>query len=459
MFYDERIELEKGKLCQSILILTVCFSLPYWLLHALYVYKNITLQHPLPLLALDAAVGITSLALLTVGLCRNRGSDEREQFQRYRYYSRVMPIFIAVVSFFCAVMLPLQEHLSILQQFSIYAVDEILEPLLFLVGSYSFYRLKKREIYCNYRFMESEHYYRQVWKNIGKFSLLLLGSFAVSMVTLALLPQLAAIAPTLLFRADAENLLHSALITLARCVSFLLGGSLLYLLLSFLERESYRKLSGLSRSVCICSVVLIGIYLLHILYSFLMMHLSAYSSQLSFPMYTYLPNIAYWLKTALVMFLVYFSYEYQRQKPSRGIRWGCMCILLTVVGTSIFSQYHSKLIGIFLREWMQNPDFMHWYNIALQLKNYLILLLCLSGGICILLTLIRDHVLSHWNLAMLPVAVAGFAVYIVLETSEASLEVRNCFSVTFILLLLCCFSFLIFQVTKHCNRISEESEA
>ncbi len=131
MFYDERIEMEKGKICQGILFLTVAFALPYWALHSLYVFSLPMVQLRFLQVALDGIITVTALILLTVGLLRIRGTDEREQFERYRWYSRVMPIYLAVIAVSTAILLPLQRHSSLYPQYAIYSVTEILEPLTF----------------------------------------------------------------------------------------------------------------------------------------------------------------------------------------------------------------------------------------------------------------------------------------------------------------------------------------
>ncbi len=452
MFYDERIEKEKGKICQNAMALTVAFALPYWVLHTLYVIKTLIPVSPFLLVTLDGIIVLAGLVLLTVGLLRNRGNDEREQVERYRYYSRVTPWYLGLVGLCYAVLLPMGQPTALLQQYDPYGLDRILEPLAFVVGIYLFYSLKKREIYFNYSMMEEDRYYPRVWKNIGKFALWLLAGLAISLTTLALLSWIGLQSSQLFFLLlKEEGMGIIALKMLGKYLGLLVGGSVLYLFLSFLERESYKKLTGPSRAAGWSLVVTAGLYGLNWGLVEFILYLLGKNNHLAVSLSQYQSYGIQCMRFALMMFLIYFSTEYQRCRPHRAIRFGCNCILLTATLFTVLEQYWSFLLVIFARELYQLPNFLTLYSSCLIGATQMRSLLYLASGSMILLALIQHRMLSRWNLLAIPTALAALAVTTVLwlQTGGGGITADLSGAVTILLLgYLCILLFCVIRKTE-----------
>ncbi len=319
----------------------------------------------------------------------------------------------------------------------------------FLVGIYVFYQLKKRQIYLNYTFLESDDYYHRVWKNIGKFALWILCTIGISMAILLLMPALRALSPLLAVNPEGRG--QTAGILLGQYIALLLGGSILYLFLSLLERESYQKLCGLSRSLGRCLVAATVFYGLSSVYSLLLLYTAESHLQLWTTINTYAPNLNLYWHFSLVMFLVYFAYESQRQHPHRAIGFGCKCIILTLAISQILNCYSAPLLQIFIRTSMY-IQFMQVYQILLSLKANASALLVVLGGGCILIALVRQGILRKRDLAILPVILADFVISALIKQPAISAGIRSHYARLSTLALMIWLCFLVFRAIRSCDR-------
>ncbi len=406
MFYDERIELEKGRICRTAMVIASALALVSGLFRCAMILVNGYPARLFLLLVPEAVTAVTGPVLLTLGLLGSQGTDERETAGLYLFYNRTAPLYLKLVAGAYAIMLPVSLLLRTGSSYAGAPFSQMLEPLQYLLFLCFFYGFKSRDISFNYSLMESEHYYQGVWRNIGRLVLWLLGAMSLSLVVLALLPTLGS---ELFYSLTSDTWLSCSLSIASVYLPLMAGWSGMYLLLSFLEQESYRKLSGLSRASGISLVVTVIIYSFYAAMA-LAINQSTAQDPLANPVLSVYglriaSGVLAYVKYALLMFLIYFSFEYQRSYPLGSIRLGCSCILVSGVLGRLFGYLYDQSLYVLLPRLLDYRYTELLANIT-TLRGDLVHLGYFTGGTVVLTALVRQGALPRCHLAAIP-AVAG----------------------------------------------------
>lgn len=422
MFYDERIEAERGRCSRGAIVIAVVIALLNGSIRAINILRNAPGRQYLLLVAMEAVVVVSGLVCLAVGALHGRSAaqDERLRAEQCAFYSRAAGVMAGIVAVAYAVLLPISLCLELPGNFTGGYFDITLWALLFTIGIFVACELKHRDIYFNYSLMETEHYYRGVLANIGRMAGGAAVLFAISAVLslVLLLPAPEALAGTLL------RLLLIYLVVAAAFIT-------MYLLLSFLERESYRVERGISRTTIILSVIAIAIYAAYTAIVFwanieATRSLSqAYALQLillvSAPLKTY-------IRLALLLFLIYFAYEYRQSRGNRAVTAGCLTILAAEVLYVICEQLLNSVLQIFMPELLSGGAYAinEALSLATTAAREMTAMADAAGVMLIIAALCRDRALHRGHLAALPVLALMLGSELFLLTQLGTLALTAC---------------------------------
>jgi hypothetical protein len=172
MFYDERIEFEKGRISRNCIIISVLASLVYGALFLINIITGIEdagFRHFFHI-GVEAAIIVSGSVCLIIGFFKNVFSkDERAQAERNLFYNKAAIIHLAVTFAAWAFIMPFALAYPLPRiNFLAFPYDYGLSMLFFPTVSYCVYSFKKSEIYFNYSILESKSYYKSVFRNIGK---------------------------------------------------------------------------------------------------------------------------------------------------------------------------------------------------------------------------------------------------------------------------------------------------
>lgn len=172
MFNDERINRVCARVyCTGILLAvlyTVLFSVCRALVAGFYVRLYLT----------EITIILTGCMILGIDLLRwGLSRDEREEFERHRYYLTAGKVFVIMALLGYALSIPLRIRLM-----SDYTVNALVSHLLTLGCVYFFYTFKRHEVSFNYTFIDEPDsaYYRHVLRNIGVLAAVLLVPFGLA---------------------------------------------------------------------------------------------------------------------------------------------------------------------------------------------------------------------------------------------------------------------------------------
>ena len=329
MFYDERIERERGRISKNSVIISVIGALIYGLLNLFNILLCIEkprFSHFLHL-GVEAAVIISGIAVLAVGSLRyRRPKDERIRAEQLAFYGKAGEAHLCAVFCVWAFLMPLCA-LFPLPSINFYALpyDYGLYLLFFPLAVYCVYSFKKNAIYFNYSILESEDYYKKAFKNAGKFGIRALILLALSLAVLGFCAPFANISPAKFFSCALSVILTYVFCYTSACV--------LYILLSALEKTSYANEERLISCATVISFVTCVALIFAI--SVIALAASSYINSLSaediraFQMLgltvgelvarvNYILNgIKVLCHLALALSLAYLRYEYCRVKESR----------------------------------------------------------------------------------------------------------------------------------------------
>ncbi len=411
MFYDERIELARGKISRDCIALCVLLSFisGFLQIHNLFRYTD------RPALwiyvGLEAIIVLTGLIILTLGLCRGRGSDERATMSRNLFYNKAMFVFLVIVGTALAILFPISLTVRRPANFTSYEFGSIVELLLLVVGIYAVFSFKKQDISFNYSFMDSPHYYRNVWKNIGKALLYILCAFGLSLATMGVLWALELRGSANAFNSANWLLLYAwyAILPLI-CMG-------LYLLFSFLERESYQNETRLSKAAGISLVAAVAVYCVYA-YALLQINGQLIDSEYKLRLLKLAQKLFPYAAFTLMMFLIYFTFEYDRLYGKSLAGTGCRCILLGVIGTECLRRCLTQVQYILITADTQNTQWLPTMSYLQQASNDLAILSYIAGFCLIVTALIKDRMLPKLHYAL-------YAVFAVLTGVDLFLRSQS----------------------------------
>lgn len=314
----------------------------------------------------------------------------------------------------------------------------------FIVGIYVVYSFKRNDIYFNYSIMDSEHYYKGVFKNIGKMAIYTLFLFALAATSFtigALFKN-----PSVAF--NLEKLLYTAVYFMASFLEL----AILYLLYSFLEKSSYNNENSISKSTVISLSITIFIYAVYTA-SVIFVDSTAISQATAVQLVSIISTLDTYIKFALLIFLTYFGYEYQRVRKNKLLSAACITILLSETLSVFIGQISSSLIFVFMPEIMSQDAYVinqlfSTINVSIEDASSLANIV---GFVLIIFALVNDKLIHKVH----RFAVGAFAVFggieLFLRTQMDVLSV-NIYHFIVEIIVLCYFAVLVACVSNRSKK-------
>ena len=445
MFYDERIENVKGKIARKALIISLFLSLILGGIHLANIIKNASDPICFWFASLEIAVFAGTLVALTIGFIRSRlyTKDERTEGAQNMYYNKAASVLIKLILGVFAFALPITLSIYIPFNFADRGLDSILPVLLFVIGIYVVYSFKRNDIYFNYSIMESGHYYSEVFKTIGKFALFALILFCIS--TLSLMGLIAiktpeqALLPRILFQTAGYYI-----VTLAEL-------SALYLLYSFLEKCSYKKETSISNSTVTSLCITIAIYAVYTA-GVIFVDTLPFSQSDAMQIVSVLSGFDIYIKFALLIFLTYFGYEYQRVRQNRKISIACAVLLFSETLAVFLEHVSGGLSLVFLPELASGEAY--WITQLFATINVLIedasSVANVVGIILILFALIEDNLIHRAHRFAVGIFAILGGIELFLRTQVPYLHV-TIYHFMAELVVLCYIAALVISISKKIN--------
>ncbi len=403
MFYDERIELEKGKICRNSIIISMVLAFVWGGIRLANIAKHT--DEFKYFLRLMPEFSIVLLGLVFLGICALRGgrgsaADERSRYEQCRLYNQLAPLYIRVLGILLAIVIPVILFIGTPVGLADGNSNGIFTVIFLAVGAYAMYSFKKQDICLNYSIIDSDRYYRSVLKKYGKFLLYVLLCFLCSLLVFLWVD--------VQMEVRAETWLAHLKTIGTSYLKLIFQSFLLYLLVSFLELDSYRKENRISKSVYITLGIVIFFRELYAIAVFLAESvtvdgITAISSQfLNTLNYLLTPT----LSVAVLLFLLYFSFEYTKLGNSKGFLLGTRCLLLHRVLHVLISQLRVQIVVLIFLPLQPNEEHLHLYNAISLLVNALLNLFRLLGFGILLGSLVRDQIIRkghYWVFAVIGV--------------------------------------------------------
>ena len=325
MFYDERIEFERGKISRNCIIIAVSLSLLFMLFQIANINVNANYPGSYSTVAAEAAIALSGMISLAVGLLRGIGKENDEFFRasQSKFYSRAAMTCLKIVLFVQAYIFPVSFGYISLQN----APEAALCTVFLVLGIYCAHTFKKNGIYFNYSIIERENYIKNVFRRVGK-----LGYYTLILYTITLLSDF--LSPILNIKTigfGSGNLLFAIILYTAVYTLAFIVLALLYLFYSYLEKTSFTNEKKLVSRSSVISIVLsalfscIGTYIVSAINS-----LDARET-----VKVALLSISDWITPVttlgLAIFITYFNHEYQKNKESRLFRFATHFYMITMI--------------------------------------------------------------------------------------------------------------------------------
>lgn len=449
MFYDERIENVKGEISRRAILISLLISFVLGGVHLTNLIRNAPDNKYFWFVSLELAVFIGALLSLTIGfiICKLHIKDERTESEQNSFYNKAASILMKFVLGVFAFVMPIALHIgSTTFNFADGGFGDIIYILFFVVGIYVVYSFKHNDIYFNYSIIDSDRYYKGVFKNIGKLALYALAFFGISAISFV---GLVAIKTP-----DSALITKILLQTVAYYIGTLTELAFLYLLYSFLEKSSYNSENSMSKSTIISLGITIFIYAVYTA-SVIFVDAQPISQTSAMQIVSIISSFDTYIKFALLIFLTYFGYEYQRVHKNKLLSAACIIILLSEALSVFIGQLSNSLIFVFMPEIMSKDAYIinqifSTINVsvgdALTLAN-------IVGFVLIIFALVKDKLIHKAH----RFAVGAFAVLggveLFLRTQIDILQV-NIYHFIVEITVLCYFAVLIACVTKNKERLA-----
>lgn len=407
MFYDERIEREKGRISACAIILAVVLSAMLGAVRLANILRNAGGGKYLVFVLPEGTVFLSGLVCLAIGffLGRNKIKDERTASLRSRYYGKAAPVLIGIAAAVFALFYPVSLWTGRPNGYVDNGFGHVFFVLFFLVGMYVVYAFRKKDVYFNYSLMESGRYYRGVFANIGKLAIRFLLLFALSVCSLFL---------CFAAKKEDEAFLLGVLVRVAAVYAcILLGLSLLYLLCSFLEKTSYDSRRNISPATLISAGVTVAIYCVYtaavaVVQAFSKTQVQAVQSV------SFVSFLMPYVNFAAMMFLTYFDYEYRKRKRNSLFSSACLIFILGKVFSFLAGQLISEFTFLILPEIVGSSETAAYVSLAVFYVKYAVSglsdLAVFAGTSLLIVALVRDGRIGKSHLAAIAVFVLFFAI-------------------------------------------------
>lgn len=447
MFYDERIESVKGRISRNAILISFVVSVVLCGVHLANIIRNAPNHKCYWFVVLEIAICAGCALVLLLGFVRGKlqERDERTEAAQSAFYNRAARALILFVMGVFALTLPVVLYLGRPSSFADGGFDGILYVLFFIVGIYVVYGFRHNDIYFNYSIMESECYYKGVFKNLGKLGLLALAFLGISAISLMGVVALESPEPV--------RVLKICLHVIAYYVGTCLELAILYLLYSFLEKCSYNSENAISKSTILSLGITIFIYAAYAA-SMIFVYATAITQASAALLSSILSTLDTYIKFALLIFLTYFGYEYQRVRKNRLLSAACITILLGETLAVLARQISGGMLYVFMPELMQEGGYV--INEILAMVNVSVedasTLADAVGLVLVIFALVKDK-LIHRAHRFAIVAFAAFGgLEVFLRTQIDVLEV-NIYHFIVEIIVLCYFAVLVACTAKRTKEI------
>ena len=437
MFYDERIELERGRIARNGLAIAAVFALLGALLRGMNIYLNMGENRIHPKgqyylsIATECIIAAVCLAALIVGVLYglSKTRDERATADLARYWKTAGRVCLLLSLAGYAFFLPFSLFLYTNINFVDVTSSSTVYQLFLLLSAYTVYAFKQREIYFNYSIIESPRYSFAVLKNVCKLGL---GSLVALMLSL-----FGTVIGDLLL--STSRTVSVFLVCLAAHLLLFGALALLYALFSLLERVSFQKQRLLSGAPLFS---LLAVILLRGAYGMLQGYLAASGLPLvqSLQILSGFSMIPMAATLAFIIFLLYYDHEYRGRGNDPMTRAGTLCLLLSeVVGGDVLHLF--TLMRNLLIDTMQGD--IRSYLIFSDLLAYakgIIHFVYLAGFALLILGPVRKGLARKGHLAAVAVSFAALGVEIFLymqSEADAWLLASTAFTLLRMLYLVC----------------------
>lgn len=424
MFYDERIEKVKGNIIKNALLIAAVLFAVFGLSQALNVSINTNSILHFSYAATELAISALCFVCLIIGAIKGKASvkDERTASEKSNFYNRaVLPLIIAAGVIY-ALLFAVTSCLKVPNGFFYIPSYMSIRTVLFVVGVYVICGLRRNDIFFNYSIMEEEHYYKCVFKNIGKFFLYILCLIVVSTLT-----HLTLYALDIYYQMPTKIILQTADRYLVSFIIF----SVLYLLYSFFEKMSCENEMFISNSSVFSLAVTIFLYVIFTQF-IVTVDILPISQALKLQRTQTFSMMKIYLQFALIMFLAYFNYEYKKVKRNDALSVACGMIISSEVYLFLSSAFMNSVMYIAMPSIMdinsanaftigQIVQFFSYCNLFIENGAYL---LKLAGFGIFALAMVNDKLISKANILALPLFIVIFIVKMFLRTQIGVLGVN-----------------------------------
>ncbi len=432
MFYDERIEFERGRISRNCILLSAIVSFFFGtvqLTNTLLSLEETVQFHHYMNSFLPIFIFVAGAVSLVYGLYLEKmGRDERTKTESCAFYGKAAKRILLLTAILWGILLP-YTMLNPMPEYNFYRIpfDYITYILFFPICTYCVYSFKKSEIYFNYSLLESEHYYRGVFKNVGKFSLCALGILAESLIFYILLYTLKYLKqPIINMGRHMQEMFFGGLQIFFTVAILCIVASALYLALSALEKASYKNETRLislstvvSFAVAACLTVVIFFvtsYAAYFIDELIRQHTNL--TQLTVGDIVAAANyIVNFINSGIYIFMLlcitYFGYEYSRVYKNRLLH-GSLCVILAVnAANSVISTIFSAIIMMI--EFNINDACMELRELLVYF-TYLIGFAEVVAVILIIYALIKDGTAHKGCIALICAIALALCVMIFLNT-------------------------------------------
>ena len=241
-----------------------------------------------------------------------------------------------------------------------------------------------------------------------------------------------------------RNLLYTAIYFIASFLEL----TVLYLLYSFLEKCSYNSENSISGSTIISLGITIFIYAVYTA-GVIFIDSMAISQATAVQLVSIISSLDTYIKFALLIFLTYFGYEYQRVRNNKLLSAACVTILLSEILSVFIGQISGSLIFVFMPEIMSQDAYIinqlfSTINVSIEDASSLANIV---GFVLIIFALVKDKLIHKAH----RFAVGAFAVLggveLFLRTQVDILQV-NIYHFIVEIIVLCYFAIVLSIVSK-----------
>jgi hypothetical protein len=440
MFYDERIENARGKIARNAILISFIISLVLGGINCANIFINASFRVYYWLTAVYIAIIFGSAIILAIGFIRGktRKADERTVAEQNIYYNRSASILIKLVLSIFAVVLPIEYYIDSPFGFIAESVDNILYALLFIVGVYVVYSFRRENIYFNYSIIDSDNYYRCVWRNIGKLAigfLCLLGISFVSLTVIAVIKKL-----------GAEKIAYILLTSATYYAVALVAFSSVYFLYSFLERTSYRCEKIISSSTVLSLGITIFIYAVYTA-SFIFLDNLPITQASTLRFASIISPLVTYVRYAFMIFLTYFVYEYQKEHKNNLVLIACSIMFLSETLSAFACNILSDISLLIFNINNDTTYYAQALSTGVYVLSDMLNIAHIVGFVLIIFALVKDKFIHKTHRFSLGVFAILGGIELFLRTQADVLQV-NIYHTTVEIIVLCYFAVLVSCVSK-----------